>query len=235
MQRALRRLTLLAAAGGLVVAGCGSAEDSAEDKSDAGDSANSAGSSPSADLTGQGGIVVAGSDISDDASDTGSPVEVVVYEDFQCPYCKQLEESVGDDLEDSMENGDITVEYRIVSFLDKASPNEYSSRAANAALCVFDAAGPGVFHDFHGELFEDQPDEGSAGPEDDELIAVASDEGADVEKCINDKAMGDQVTKSTDLMADEGVTGTPAVFVDGEQVEIDSESAVQDAIESAVG
>lgn len=234
MHRALRNLVLLTAAGGLVLTGCGSAVDAADGNSNSDGSGNSSGSGSTSDLTDKGGIVVTGADISDDASDTGSPVEVIVYEDFQCPYCRALEESSGDFLEDAMEDGDITVEYRTVSFLDKASENEYSSRAANAALCVFDAAGPGGFYEFHEELFENQPEEGSAGPEDDQLVAYASDAGADVDKCITEQAMADQVAKSTDSMADEGVSGTPTVFVDGEQVELDSESAVEDAVQAAI-
>lgn len=235
MHRALRSLVLLTAAGGLVLTGCGSAEDAADDNSGTGDSGNSAGSGSTSDLTDKGGIVVTGADISDDASDTGSPVEVIVYEDFQCPYCQALEEASGDFLEDTMEAGDITVEYRVVSFLDKASANEYSSRAASAALCVFDEAGAGTFYEFHEELFENQPAEGSAGPEDEQLATYASDAGADVEKCITEQAMSDQVAESTDLMAKEGVTGTPTVFVDGEQVELDSETAVEDAVKAAIG
>ena len=235
MDRPLRSCALFIAAAGLVLAGCGSAEDSADDST--GGSGGDGGSSESSDatLTDKGGVVVTGADISDDAGDAESPVEVVVYEDFQCPYCKALEDASGDYLEDAMEDGDITVEYRVVSFLDKASANEYSSRAANAAMCVFDRGGPGAFHEFHETLFENQPEEGSAGPDNDQLTAYASDVGVDAASCIADTAMSDQVVDATKQMSTEGVTGTPTVFVDGEQVDLNSETAVQDAVDAAIG
>ncbi len=228
MHRSLGRLALLVAVCGFVLSGCASAEDSA-------DSAGNTSPSAEAELTDAGGVVVTGADLSDDVGDDGSPVEVIVYEDFQCPYCGALEESVGDYLEDSLENGEITVEYRIVSFLDQASQNEFSSRAANAALCVYDASGASAFFEFHGELFENQPEEGTSGPDDDQLGAYAEDSGADVADCITDRSMADQVSASTQRMQQDDVTGTPTVIVDGEQVEIGSDTAVQDAVESALG
>lgn len=232
MNRRPRTLALFIAAVSLVLTGCGSAEDvaGADSGSGTGDVAQS-----DAELTAEGGVVVRGADVSADAEDAGSPVEVAIYEDFQCPYCAQLEESARDYLEEQLIDGAITVEYRIVSFLDQASANEYSSRAANAALCVFDDAGPGAFYEFHATLFENQPEEGTAGPENDELTTYASDAGADVADCIADGAMDDQVVKTTQQMTGEGVTGTPAVFVDGEAVELSSETALQDAIEQAIG
>ena len=38
-----------------------------------------------------------------------------------------------------VDDGDVRVEYRIVSFLDQASTNDYSSRAANALVAAYDA------------------------------------------------------------------------------------------------
>lgn len=236
MNRPLRGLPLVAIAGILVLTGCASAEHAAETAAAGNSGRQSESVEPSAELTQQGGVVVTGGDISDDVGDSGSPVEVIVYEDFQCPYCKALEESSGDYLEDAMEAGDITVEYRIVSFLDQASANEYSSRAANAALCVFDTGGASAFYEFHEALFERQPAEGTPGPEDEQLTAYASAAGAGAAAdCIADQAMADQVAENTKLMAQEGVSGTPTVLVDGEQVELDSEDAVEDAVEAAIG
>ncbi|UYM07131.1 DsbA family protein [Solicola gregarius] len=230
MTRLLRGLGLLGV--GCLLAACGSAEDvvGASSPDDAQTDASS-----NAALTDKGGVVVSGTDVSDDADDADSAVEVVIYEDFQCPYCAQLEESSADFLEEQLGDGAVTVEYRIVSFLDGASTNEYSSRAANAALCVFDGAGPRAFYEFHATLYDNQPEEGSAGPEDAQLATYASDAGADVDDCITDDAMGDQVVKSTQQMTAEGVTGTPAVFVDGEAVELTSETSLQEAIEAAIG
>lgn len=216
----------------LSLAGCGSAEETARAESAA--ATQRAEEQAAAELTAHAGVVVSGADIDDDAEEAESPAAVVVYEDFQCSYCKEVDAGVGDYLEERMEDGDITVEYRIVSFLDSASQNEYSSRAANAALCVFDKAGPGAFYEVREDLFDEQPDEGRAGPDDAALKEYASDAGADVGDCITNRTYDETVTTATQNMSRDGVTGTPTVMVDGEIVELDSGSAVEDAVEKAV-
>ena len=62
-----------------------------------------------------------------------------MYEDFQCPWCGVLENSVGSALVQKIEAGEINVTYQIMSFLDGSLRNDSSTRAANAALCADDA------------------------------------------------------------------------------------------------
>ncbi len=56
---------------------------------------------------------------------TGGAVPVVIYEDFMCPVCGQLESSVGGYLEEQVGAGAITLEYRPIAFLDRASTTDY--------------------------------------------------------------------------------------------------------------
>jgi len=151
---------------------------------------------------------------SDDA-----PTPLTIFEDPQCPVCRDFEDAVGDRLSTAIEAGEVRVEYRIVSFLDGASPNAYSSRAANALMAVQDTAGPEVFAAFHGTLFANQPEEGTEGPDDDQLVAWAVEAGAtesDVRPLIEDGAFDQFVVNATDQMSRDGVTGTPTVLIDGE-------------------
>ena len=151
---------------------------------------------------------------SDDA-----PTTLTIFEDPQCPVCRDFEDAVGDRLSTAIEAGEVRVEYRIVSFLDGASPNAYSSRAANALMSVQDTAGPEVFAAFHGTLFANQPEEGTEGPDDDQLVAWAVEAGAsesDVRPLIEDGAFDQFIVNATDQMSRDGVTGTPTVLVDGE-------------------
>ena len=111
--------------------------------------------------------------------DAAAPTTLTFYEDPQCPACQQFESTVNADVNQGIADGKVKVEYRIVSFLDRASTNEYSSRAANALFVVADTAGPEAFKKFHDLLYENQPAEGSAGPDDDQLIAWAVEAGAD--------------------------------------------------------
>ncbi|MDO7869018.1 DsbA family protein [Nocardioides jiangxiensis] len=147
-----------------------------------------------------------------------APHKVVVYEDFQCPICNEFEKATSEKVQAAIKAGKISVEYRMVSFLDRVSKNAYSSRAANASLAVLHVAGPAAFQKFHTMLFENQPAEGTAGPDNAELVDDAVRAGADrgeVEKLIDDGAYDEWVANATDAMSQHGVNGTPSVSVDG--------------------
>lgn len=151
-----------------------------------------------------------------------APTEIVIYEDPQCPVCAQLEAEVAEDLAAAAEAGDVRVEYRIVSFLDEASSNDYSSRAANALVATYDVSGPEVFEALHRTLFEQQTPEGGAGHSDDQLVEFAVEAGADedeIRPLVEDGSYLQWIANATDAMSRNGVTGTPTVFVDGERAD----------------
>lgn len=155
---------------------------------------------------------------------TGDPVPVVVFSDFQCPVCQIFESQTGEFLNQQVESGAIEIEYRVISFLDKASTTGYSSRALNAAMCVYEDAGVSTWKTFHDALFAQQPAEGTAGLTDDQLVDIASDAGADVGDCITDHTYRDwaldlaEVAFTTQDSAGEQVSGTPTIWVDGTAV-----------------
>jgi protein-disulfide isomerase len=150
-----------------------------------------------------------------------APTSVVIYEDFQCPICADFEQATAEQVAAGIEAGKVEVEYRVVSFLDQASENEYSSRAANAAAVVLDTAGPEAFKRFHDILFQNQPAEGTAGPENSQLIQWAVEAGADeaeVSAGIENGEFDQWVVDATDAMSKDGVTGTPTVVIDGQKL-----------------
>ena len=151
-----------------------------------------------------------------------APTTVTVYEDLQCPACASLEAQVGEKLAAAVDSGDVRLEYRLISFLDRASTNEYSSRALNAALVVLDTAGVEAFRAFHDDLYANQPEEGGAGFDDDELIQRAVDAGAteaDIRQPIEDKIYDQWIQNATDQMSRDGYNSTPTILIDGEQSE----------------
>lgn len=148
-------------------------------------------------------------------------VKVRVVADLQCPACKQFETANGLALAEAAADGTASVEYQIISFLDKASTNQYSSRAGNAAYCVA-RSDANKFPNWLQLMFHRQPAEGGAGLSNEELVAIANETGYTdpaVATCINDKAMADPLAKTTQTLLTSGLKGTPSVFVDGELIE----------------
>ncbi|WP_406633994.1 DsbA family protein [Pseudarthrobacter quantipunctorum] len=166
-------------------------------------------------------------------AEDGQPVKVIAYIDFICPVCLRFEETYNEALTSLRNEGKITMEYRPLGFLDRQSSTNYSSRSANAAACVADTA-PDKYAEYVNVLFENQPAEGGAGLSDDKLKSLASDIGADINSCVDDKTFRPYVKYSTELAANSGISGTPTVFIDGKQWDggTDLNAEIQAAIDS---
>jgi len=156
------------------------------------------------------------------------PVHIVTYIDYQCPYCAYFENANLKQIKGWLDSGFATLEIRPLSFLDgRGSPNTYSSRAANAALAVAKYA-PDKFFAFNEVLFQNQPEEGTKGPENDKLIEFAKSVGItneNFEKAVKDKDFGKWIRSNTDKVLGSPVSdsnptvnldGTPLVLVNGQ-------------------
>jgi protein-disulfide isomerase len=163
---------------------------------------------PPAGASGSYGVVIGEPD---------APKKVVVYEDFLCPFCGQLEKTVRDRLDAAVEAGDVSVEYRPLPFLERIS--DYSPESANAFAVVLDAAGPDVAKAFHDLLFDNQPSEDGPFPSKDDLVDMAVEAGAteaDVRPGIEDMAFQGWVDAAGEAASKAGVNSTPTVLIDGE-------------------
>lgn len=152
-----------------------------------------------------------------------NPAEIVIYVDYQCPYCAMFELANNDQIQAWLNDGTATLEMRPLSFLDgKATPNEYSSRAAAVALAVanFD---PNSYWAVNKYLFENQPAEMTPGPSNEEMLAGISGLGIknfdSVTEAVNDKRFKKWVLANTAeaTTKDAGLAqhGTPYVTVNG--------------------
>jgi protein-disulfide isomerase len=162
-------------------------------------------------------------------SPTGEePIEIIIYVDYQCPICAVFELPNSEQIKNWVETGAATVQMHALSFLDgRGSPNAFSSRAANAAMCVSEHS-PDNFFEYNTRIFQSQPTEGAPGPENSELISFAEEVGAtnldQLSSCINNKDFGNWIKDSTERALTEPipgtnvqVSGTPSVFVNGQQ------------------
>ena len=128
-----------------------------------------------------------------------APVKVTLVEDFACPHCQAFESANKDLFESYADGEDVSLEYRPIAFLDRASTDEYSSRALNAAACVV-ADDPANWSSIHQLLYANQPAEGGSGLTDDQLTDLAVQAGADespVATCIEDRSYDGWVQATT--------------------------------------
>jgi protein-disulfide isomerase len=135
-----------------------------------------------------------------------SPVTVVEYGDFQCPYCGQAEPAVRELL---TEFGDVRYVWRHLPLRDVHPQAQLAAEAAEAA------ASQDAFWEMHDILLDHQDE---LKPE--QLVAHATRLGLDVarftrelRKHEHEARVADDV-ESADLS---GVRGTPTFFINGER------------------
>ena len=174
-----------------------------------------------------------------------APVTVDLYEDPQCPICKQLEQSgLPADLAAKVTATSIKVNYHVMSFLDSASNgNKYSSRAANALYCATDTSAA-AFVKLHDIMYgktngkDNQPAENSNGAPDSTLLAWGKQAGitsADFSTCVTGDQHKNLVLAVNDAASKKNVTGTPTVFVNGKLVGSANSVPTVAEIDSAIG
>ena len=135
----------------------------------------------------------------------GAPVTIVEFSDFECPYCSQINETIGQVKE--RYEGRIRVVFRQFPL---TSIHRRAMKAAEASLCASES---GKFWQLHNSMFADQ---GALEP--DQLRLKAEGVGLDVEAfsaCLESGRFAGQI--NVDLKAGRavGVTGTPALFING--------------------
>jgi Thioredoxin len=158
--------------------------------------------------TAEGGVLV---------GSQGARRRLVVFEDPQCPYCREFEERSGDMLRREVAAGAVAVEYRIRSFLGSESV-----RAANA-LAV--AAAAARFDELRREMFANQPPEHTGGFTTEDLLELGSRVGltsSDYVAGVREGRYESWVREIDDVFEEQDPSGTPFAVLDGRP--IDSES-----------
>jgi protein-disulfide isomerase len=163
-----------------------------------------------------------------------APVKVTIYEDFLCPYCRQLEQSTREFLRDNAAKGKVQVEYRPVNILTQTT---YSARAMNAWAAVLNNASPTAALKLHDLFYENQPYEQNADDTTDadimKLVKQAGGENSAVDVAVKTQ---DQAffTASATGATDVGLTGTPTVLINGKKLDNLSVDDIVSEIEKRV-
>ncbi len=166
-------------------------------------------------------------------------IRIDLYLDYLCPECRNTEKALAAELETLKADGDVSVVYHPVAFLNgRSSPEGYSARAASAAAC---AADQGRFEPYSAALFDEQPPEGGPGLSEAQLINVGRDAGITGDafaKCVQDGPYAPWVTYVSDVAASRKVALTPTVMVNGDRVEVtgpDAAASLTRAVTEARG
>jgi protein-disulfide isomerase len=143
------------------------------------------------------------------------PIRVDAFIDFLCPFCRRFELSSGPTLARLVADGQVSLVYHPMNFLDQASTTNYSTRAAAASGC---AADQGRFVEYAHALFVSQPPEGGPGLGDAELVGIGRALGLDgtaFTDCVSEAPYLDWAPYVTARARAQGVEGTPTVLVAG--------------------
>lgn len=173
-----------------------------------------------------GAVPASGTPTPTDPQDDGL-AHIVTYVDFSCPACKSFEEAYSTSIDALVSAGVATLEVHPIAILDSRFINSrYSTRANNVGACVADLA-PESFRDVMAAMFVNQPEEGTSGLTDKQIIDVVHSAGlvdADVDACIEDELFQPWVTAATERATSNaslippGAPGlsTPTLVVNGE-------------------
>ncbi|WP_334122794.1 DsbA family protein [Glutamicibacter sp.] len=166
-------------------------------------------------------------------ADKGDPINITMYVDANCVHCADFEATYGDQIDNWLASGDVTVEYRNVGYLDGGSATNYSSRGANALACVADVS-PTAYMKFVKALWGHYPEGEMKNAE---LAQMAIDNGADasVKDCITSDKFRPFVQYATTAGQYDGVKGTPSIFIQGKELALgtdDFPTKVEEAIKA---
>ncbi len=170
--------------------------------------------------------------------DPNAPVRVDVFEDFQCPVCKQFTENTEPLLiENYISTGKVYYVFHEFPFLDSQSVTKESQQAANASEC---AAAQGRFWDYHDILFANWNGENQGAFTDKRLVAFAESINLDMNQfnsCFNGNQYKPKINQDLALGKSLGVSGTPSVFVNNQAVKpgyVPSYDDLRQAIDTAL-
>lgn len=133
-----------------------------------------------------------------------APITIVEFSDFQCPYCarliptlEQVKQKYGDKV-------------RIVFRQYPLNFHQFAQKAAEASLCAHEQ---GKFWELHDAMFQNQQALGV-----DQLKSKATELGMNAEQfnaCLDSSKYAEQVKADFDAGSKAGVSGTPAMFING--------------------
>lgn len=139
--------------------------------------------------------------------ESGASLELVMFGDFQCPFCLGAQ-SILRRVHERLD-GRLLFGFRHLPIPERHPLAPLAAEASEAA------AAQGRFWEYHDELYANQP---KLSPE--TILAVAADLGLDVERMkaeLDSGAHRDRVARDVASAEASGATGTPTFFIAGKR------------------
>jgi protein-disulfide isomerase len=137
-----------------------------------------------------------------------APVTIVKFEDFHCPFCKQVQSTFNELL--SQYSGKVRLVHKDLP-LETIHPQ--ARQAAEAARCAYEQ---GKFWEYHDKLYANSPN--ASG---DNLRSYAKEVDLNVDlfgRCFESGKYKAVVQQDLNEGAQLGLTGTPTVFINGREI-----------------
>ncbi|NMJ77255.1 thioredoxin domain-containing protein [Nanohaloarchaea archaeon] len=156
-----------------------------------------------------------------------APVTMVIYEDYQCPFCKRFETQTFPKIKSNyVDSGDVKVVWK--DFPAPSLGHDWSEPAAAATECVYREGGNEAFWNVNKKVFEKAKtltrgeDEFTTENIQSRIKEFASEEGVSesaVQSCIeNDNPMQEVNEDKQGILGITSNIGTPTAVVNGKKV-----------------
>ncbi|GHI88085.1 thioredoxin domain-containing protein [Streptomyces xanthophaeus] len=162
-----------------------------------------------------------------------APHTLTIWLDPRCPFCAGVEQGLGPTIREQADAGAYRVEYRFATFLDGALGGGKGSKRALGALGAAANESPGKFMDYLQVLFANHPEKET----DDKfaststLLALADQvpglRTAAFNRAVKELTYMPWVDKVGRAFYDEDINGTPAVFIDGKKITVNSGDGIK--------
>ena len=142
-----------------------------------------------------------------------APVVLVVFSDYQCPYCARWSAETLPVMMEFANEGDLRIEWRDV--------NVFGQDSERAARASYAAALQGKFWEYHHELFADGVPRSAGDLSEEALVALATQLGLDGQRFADDMALdatAAEIARNQDLGIGLGAFSTPSFVLGGQPI-----------------
>ena len=151
--------------------------------------------------------------------DPDAEVNVDVWEDFQCPACRNYSENTEPlVIQNYVDTGKVRYTFHQYPFIDDFASTKESDQSANASMC---AAEQNRFWEYKGILFANWNGENLGSFSDRRLIAFAEAINLDMDAfkaCFGENRYKERIDQDFDAGKNLGVSSTPSIFVNEQPV-----------------